>query len=514
MRTRWLTAALASLLLAACGDDKVEVITGEDGPPAPGWVHVAVTTIQRIELRWVDPSADESGFVIERSTSASGGFAVIGEAQADTVEYRDAEVTAGAIYYYRVLTKDSLGRLSAAPPAVMAQAADNATPATPTTPSPPNLAGDLEFTGPVTLTWEAADPDGPAPECDLYFGEAQNALELKQAGLTAYAYTLPDTLAWSRYFFWRVVARDAQGATALSPVWSFGTRIETVPVPAGGFFMGDCGRIYPTDPTTYCAPANPVTTGAFDMDKLEVSNQRFAQFLNELFAERWIRVLDGEVRSAVGDTLFTQLFPDGDEHAGIEFSGTQDEGFFIPRAGRENHPVIEVTWHGARRFAAHYGRRLPLEAEWEKSARGTGAELGYFVFQNGDVPDSVGIGLPYPWGTEMSGAYFNYTGSGDPFETTVGVATTPSGYYDGSSRGGFGTFSNASPYGILDLAGNVAEWCEDTFVPYEGGASRYLRVVRGGGWRSQPHWCQTFWRAAQHPDSTDNLIGFRTVASR
>jgi len=514
MRMRHFAAALSVLfLLAACGDDDIDPVSPDEGPAPPEWIHVSATAAGRITLRWVDATTDESGFAVERSTSEAGDFEEIARTAPDAWEYADATVAAGEVYYYRVRTRDSIGRLSAAAAPVRGRAVDNAAPAVPSAPFPADKASNLAPQGALTLTWQTSDADGPAPACDLYFGEARNALQPMARSLAEYSHALPDTLAWTRYFFWRVVAMDEHGATALSPIWSFGTRIETVTVPEGPFYRGDCGRFWPADTLHYCAPSNPVLVPAFDIDKLEVSNQRFSQFLTELLQSRWIRLIDGQARSSVGDTLFASIYPDGDEHSGIEFAAAGG-GFFTPRPGRENHPVVEVTWHGARRFAARYGRRLPTEAEWEKAARGTSGELGYFRFDNAGEPDSVGIGFPFPWGSELHPSYFNYLGSGDPFETTVGVGTAPSGFFDGAVRGGFTTRSNASPYGILDLAGNVSEWCLDTFVAYHGGASPNLKVVRGGGWRSQPHWCQTFWRAGLPPGLTDNQVGFRTAASQ
>jgi formylglycine-generating enzyme required for sulfatase activity len=514
MRIRWMSAAFATALaVGACGNDNVTVVPSDSGPVSPAWVHVALTSTSLITVRWSDVATDEAAYLVERSSASGSGFTVLAETVANAEEYVDATVAAGTTYYYRVRTRDAVGRLSAAAPGVLGRAVDNVAPLTPSVPDPADNSSNLDLTGPPTLTWEASDPDGPLPSCDFYFGESRSSLERQASGLTTYSYTRADTLAHTRWFYWRVVATDEYGATAISPVWSFGTKVERITVPAGYFFMGDCGTLYPADSTTFCPPSNPVMLSAFSIDKLEVSNQFFAQFLNELLAARYITVQDGRVTEKLGGAFFAAVYPAGDQDSGIEFVDNTSGGIFLPRPGRENHPVMEVTWYGARRFAEHYGRRLPTEAEWEKAARGTSTELGIYRFTVGDAPDSVGIGFPLPWGTLISGAYFNYSGSGDPYDTNVGIQTTPIGFFDGTQKSGFATRSNASPYGVYDMAGNVSEWCEDAFQPYQGGANLDLKVVKGGGWRSQPEWCTTFWRAGEDPDTTDNLIGFRTVAS-
>ena len=236
-------------------------------------------------------------------------------------------------------------------------------------------------------------------------------------------------------------------------------RGEMVAIPGGAFTMGsDDG---PGDER----PAHPVPVTPFEIDRLPVTNARFAEFLNAIGT----RNRNGE-----------RLFDDDDPDARIHQQGarwTADRGF-------ENHPVVEVSWPGARDYCAWRGKRLPTEAEWEKAARGTD-------------------GRKYPWGNTppqrsraQYGARFNDTASADAF---------PSG---------------ASPYGVLDLAGNAWEWVSSAYRPYpykandgrEDPKAGPVRVTRGGGHDSPAEEITTTQRGRQlsrNPRSGHHNIGFR-----
>jgi formylglycine-generating enzyme required for sulfatase activity len=106
-----------------------------------------------------------------------------------------------------------------------------------------------------------------------------------------------------------------------------------------------------------------------------------------------------------------------------------------------NHPVSSIPHPSAIAFAEWAGKRLPTEAEWEKAARGTDGRL-------------------FPWGNRFDPEACCWNRSGEGGLTTDPVDAHPSG---------------ASPYGVLDMAGNLFEWCGD-------GPSQYNAYIKGGGW--------------------------------
>ena len=138
---------------------------------------------------------------------------------------------------------------------------------------------------------------------------------------------------------------------------------------------------------------------------------------------------------------------------------------------KQNHPVVNVTWNDAQEFCAWAGVFLPTEQQWEKAARGTD-------------------GREYPWGNEPPTAELCN------FDNNVGD-TTPVGRH--SPQGD-------SPYGLVDMTGNVWEWCEDT---YDGDTSR--RVVRGGAFFNNRQDVRCAARHRNNPINVSGYLGFRVV---
>jgi serine/threonine protein kinase/formylglycine-generating enzyme required for sulfatase activity len=220
-------------------------------------------------------------------------------------------------------------------------------------------------------------------------------------------------------------------AAVIPPTPTPSTPMPMVHVPAGEFIMGGKGD---SDEQ----PIHTVYLDAFYIDETEVTNAQFTQFLNE----------QGNQEEGGGTWL------------GIEMKAcliTESGGQYQPKSGYGDHPVIEVSWYGARAYCQWAGKRLPTEAEWEKAARGTD-------------------GRTYPWGEGMDCDHAQYRGCGGK---TVPVGSKPKG---------------VSPYGALDMAGNVSEWVADWYdSDYyasspesnpEGPASGVYRVRHGGSWFS------------------------------
>lgn len=280
-------------------------------------------------------------------------------------------------------------------------------------------------------------------------------------------------------------APSPAGSIAALPVIDTGIDLESwAAVPAGEFYSGQHNHVVAIEHD-------------YEIMVTNVTNVQFTEYLNEALEVGWIE-RDGD--QVVG------YYP-GDEFHGYEHEERIDAGYWLhvplevpglkfePTANGfaaleryAHHPVVNVTWFGAKAFCEYYGWRLPTELEWEKAARGLDSR-------------------PYPWGWEIENNNANFYSSHDIFEKTFGKMgdTTPVGFYNGRTYAGYETLDSASPYGLYDMAGNVWQW---TINDYE---DQHYRYMRGGSKMDYAYYLRVWMRNSAAPYYYSPSTGFRCV---
>lgn len=241
---------------------------------------------------------------------------------------------------------------------------------------------------------------------------------------------------------------DASAGTVWLPLTD---RRTVIRVPAGPATLGD------ESPET---PAHEVAVRAFWLDANEVTNEAFARFVAA--HGEWAR---GGGRAQV------------DADAGY-LSHWTGPGTFRPEDAAR--PVVNVSWHAARAYAAWAGKRLPTEAEWEYAAR-------------------AGTSSAYWWGDSF-----------EPARVGAGASEGPSTVGSAPSR---------NPWGFFEMLGNAAEWTSSAYRPYPYSASDGRedsndtgdRTVRGGAFNNAAVFLRAANRMTMHPTATAFNVGFRCV---
>jgi formylglycine-generating enzyme required for sulfatase activity len=244
-------------------------------------------------------------------------------------------------------------------------------------------------------------------------------------------------------------------------------------------------------------PAHKVTLPAFRMDKYEVTNSQYLDFVTATkhntplaWKQNGYNLTD-EFLGSLPVTLLRRIASDK-FNLDMDVPNASQEELLAEmkkvRRALDKLPVTRVTWFDARDFCAWAGKRLPTEAEWEKAARG---------------PD----GFEYPWGNDWDLKRIN-TMSQNSDQPYSDVGSNP---------------GDVSPYGVYDMAGNVEEWVMDWYDAYPGATSstnklygKVQRVARGGmtGAGHYDSLSLTFRSAKRNhwePDSSWIDLGFRCV---
>jgi len=263
-------------------------------------------------------------------------------------------------------------------------------------------------------------------------------------------------------------------------------RCDMVRIPGGTYAMGtDHGMPFE-------GPVHRVTVHGFWMDRCEVTNREFARFVaatghgTESEKQGW---------SGVFDTTAHEWRP----VKGADWR--HPEGPVSSIDGRQDEPVVHVSWDDAVAYARWAGKRLPTEAEFEWAARGgrSGAEYAW-----GDTLRPGGRDMANTW----QGEFPAHDEGTDGYRRVAPVGRFP-----------------PNGYGLFDIAGNVWEWTSDWFsqdyfqtargaVDPTGPATGTEKAIRGGSWLCAGNYCAGYRVAArQHSprDSGLNNVGFRCV---
>ena len=260
---------------------------------------------------------------------------------------------------------------------------------------------------------------------------------------------------------------------------------DMVVIPAGEFLMGS-----PEDGLSFDDehPQRQVYVASFSIDRSEVTNAQYKHFVD-----------------STGHPPPSHLTP--------QFNLWNKT---VPLPGSEHHPVVNVSWYDAVAYCQWQAKRLPTEAEWEKAARGTDGRR-YSWGMNWDVSLSnsasywAGRTIEFKDGTAWKAFWIAGDGARASQEHGLNgeVLTLP-----------IGTFpQGASPYGLLDMTGNAAEWVQDWYEPYsylnaplsdpQGPNGKLLKVVRGGSWLKPARNLRVSDRDYGLPTDRATGIGFR-----
>jgi eukaryotic-like serine/threonine-protein kinase len=240
-------------------------------------------------------------------------------------------------------------------------------------------------------------------------------------------------------------------------------------------------------------PVHTVYLDDFWIDQTEVTNEMFATFVDSTG-----HVTDAEKAGGSNDFRTENKTVYWEKVKGLTWDHPDGENSSI--SGIQDHPVVHVTWNDANAYCTWAGRRLPTEAEWEKAAS--------WNYISGEKYE-------YPWGNDFNEKLANFCDESCSYDFAIPYFND--GYAETSPVGSFP--QGASPYGALDMSGNVWEWVADWYAGdyYEsspasnplGPDSGQERVVRGGAWATNHSFLPASRRDSGNPSFPHRALGFR-----
>lgn len=284
--------------------------------------------------------------------------------------------------------------------------------------------------------------------------------------------------------------------------WEMTRPFGMVSVPAGTFHMGQADEDIAATQINF---NKQVTIGAFFMDDTEITNNEYRQFTEELTG--------AEAEIPTGYSV-ADLLPDTTVWVNdfVHHMGDPLVTYYWSHPAFDDYPVVGVDWEAAKYFCdwrtrhlndyrQEYGQpvmpnfRLPSEAEWEYAARG-GRDMAKYPWGNPYIRNARGCLL-----ANFKPGRGNYYDDG--FAYTAEVATF---------------FAN--DFGLYDMAGNAAEWCEDAYNPssvplvWDLNPTYFdenvdYKVVRGGSWKDIAYFLETGTKSYEHKDTARSSVGFR-----
>lgn len=541
-RSKWplpigiLAAAALLGLISGCADESDSLTRPPDStPPASTSLTINEVTSSSVSFTWRAPGDDSmsgraslydlrySNTEFDETTFESAIQATGLEAPSEPRSLERAtiaDLTPGQTYFFAIRTRDNDGNWSEWSPVINL--------ALPQEEGFPVLTGGrLIHSEGTTATsfifrvrWLVPDPENLPTETPTVVVEDSmfsmmhipsdppgNELYEYTAHLPAGEYSYHFELYDAQEQFARLPDGDWDGPSVSEVAV---TALATVSVPAGSFVMGNASP----DADMFERPAHEVTlTHDLVVDQYEITNAQLCEAYNWALEQGWITVSN--------DSIVTHIDTQAELLRCAPRSTTAPHGIFYseltgftPMPFRENWPAAFVTWYGAAIYCnvrstwdgyalafdpqtweseqIYYnpytmeGWRLPSEAEWE-----------YMASYDSNLLYPTGDDLPEP------GVDGNFGGA---LNTPADVGSFPQG---------------ETALGLLDLSGNLYEWCVDWFGLYaetavtdpQGPRSGESRIIRGGSWNSPPDELRCDYRFSTKPERSYDGLGFRCVRS-